>query len=105
MEVRMDQEDVRTIATTVTEMLKPQLELLRGGRDDDAIMGVPELAEYLGMSDKWIYDQTGARRIPFFKLGNILKFRKKEIDKWVRTFDTPAVDKPTALRKLIGGRG
>jgi excisionase family DNA binding protein len=101
MEVRMDQGDLQSIAMAVAEMLKPQLENLRNGGGGDEIMGVPELATYLGMSEKWVYDQTASQRIPFFKLGSILKFRKKDIDKWLRNFDTPAVERPTAMMKLV----
>lgn len=101
MEVRIDDTDVKAIAKAVAEMLQPQFLNLRSGESDDVIMGVQEVAEYLGMSDKWVYDQTGQNRIPYFKLGSILKFRKKEIDKWVRQFDTPAVDQPSSLKKLV----
>lgn len=101
MKLEIDETDVNAIAKAVAQVLAPQLQQLKSGESDVAIMGVPELAGYLGMSDKWIYDQTGGNRIPFFKLGNILKFRKQEIDKWLRSFDTPAVDKPTAVMKLV----
>jgi len=101
MKFEIDETDVKVIAEAVAQKLMPQLQHLKSGESDDSIMGVPELAAYLGMSDKWIYDQTGGNRIPFFKLGNILKFRKKEIDKWMRAFEAPAVERPTAMMKLV----
>ena len=101
MTFQMDEGDVRAIAAAVSQQILPQLLELKTGGSDDPIMGVQELAEYLGMSDKWIYDQTGGNRIPFFKLGSIIKFRRSVIDKWLGTFDTPAVDEPTSMKKLL----
>lgn len=99
--MELEQGDIMAIAAAVAEFMKPQFANLKSGEADGRIMGVQELAEYLGMSDKWIYDQTGSKSIPFFKLGTILKFRQKEIDKWLTSFDMPAVDKPSALLKLV----
>jgi len=78
--------------------------VLKPEGSDDPIMGVQELAEYLGMSDKWVYDQTAGNRIPFFKLGSITKFRRSVIDKWLGKFDTPAVGEPTSMKKLLQRR-
>lgn len=101
MKTELEHGDIQAIAAAVAEFMRPQLAHLKTGEADDRIMGVPELAEYLGMSDKWVYDQTGSNRIPFFKLGSITKFRKSEIDKWMRKFDTPAIGNPSALKKLM----
>jgi len=102
MKTELEVTDIQAIAAAVAEFMKPQFANLKTGEADDRIMGVPELSEYLGMSDKWVYDQTAQNRIPFFKLGSITKFRKSEIDKWMRKFDTPAVGNPSALKKLVG---
>lgn len=101
MKTELEQGDIQAIAAAVAEFMKPQFANLKNGEADDRIMGVAELAEYLGMSDKWVYDQTGSNRIPYLKLGSITKFRKAEIDKWMRKFDTPAVGNPSALKKLM----
>lgn len=100
MEIVMAQSDVQAIAAAVVETLKMQWNKVQEAQNDDVVMGVPELAEYLGMSVKWVYDQTASQRIPCFKLGNVLKFRKKTIDKWLRSFEVPAVEQPTAARRL-----
>ena len=104
MRIEMEQVDVRAIAKEVHDLLLPQLMALQNGKAEESIMGVAELAEYLGMSEKWIYDQTGGKRIPYFKLGSILKFKKTDIDKWVRTFNVPAVANPTAMKRVIRRR-
>ena len=97
----IEESDVRAIAAAVSQQVLPQLLALKTDGNDDPIMGVHELTEYLGMSDKWIYDQTAGNRIPFFKLGSIIKFRRSAIDKWLGKFETPAVAEPTAMKKLL----
>ena len=46
-------------------------------------IGVKGLAEYLDVTDKTIYHWTFTKQIPYIKLGRLLKFDLKEIDKWI----------------------
>lgn len=58
------------------------------------IMGVMELSEYLGMSKRWVYDRVNDKSIPHMKIVGVVKFSKKEIDKWMETFRVPATKNP-----------
>ena len=58
------------------------------------IMGVPELCKYLDMSKRWVYDRVNDKSIPHMKIGGVLKFEKKDIDKWLETFRVPVVSNP-----------
>ena len=44
-----------------------------------------ELSLYLGMSIQTIYEWTSQKKIPFIKLGRLVKFDKQEIDEWMQT--------------------
>ena len=47
-------------------------------------MKVAELAEYLGLSIRTIYDLVGKRRIPFIPLSRkALRFDRQKIDRWM----------------------
>jgi excisionase family DNA binding protein len=46
-------------------------------------IGVKELAVYLGIKVDTVYAWVSARRIPFRKLGKLVKFDLKEVDLWV----------------------
>jgi excisionase family DNA binding protein len=76
MRTALDQEDIELIAQRVLEVIKPFLTI----KEDDKgiIFSVNELAEYLRVSTKWVYDH--AYELPHFKLGGFLRFKKKEID-------------------------
>ena len=77
MKTTLDHEDVELIALRVAEIIKP---LLSPKKDvDDVIFSVDELAEYLRVSNKWVYDH--AHELPKFKIGGCLRFKKSKIDK------------------------
>ena len=47
------------------------------------LVTVRELAEYIGISQDTIYSHVSQRRIPFVKIGRLLKFDLKAIDEWI----------------------
>lgn len=51
---------------------------------DDEIMTVKELADYLKIAEKTTYRFVAEGKIPGFKVGASWRFRKSEIDRWIR---------------------
>lgn len=80
MKTILDQEDVELIARRVVDMIKPLISTKED--NDEIIFSVEELAEYLRVSAKWVYEHTC--ELPHFKLGGLLRFRKKEIDRVIQ---------------------
>jgi len=92
--VKIDLEplDVQTIAEKVVDLLKPHLSR-REERQQDIIFDVPGLCEYLHVTAKWVHERTHLKEIPYYKLSNKqLRFRKKDIDKWLESLKAPAVN-------------
>lgn len=86
------------IAERVVKAIGP---LLTHGRDDAEIFSVITLAEYLGVSKQWVYDKKKCGKIPHFKAGRLLKFRKREIDRWVASQNvSPANQCSGKIKKL-----
>ena len=56
-----------------------------GGDTTPALMSLPEVARYLGMAERTIYDWAQSGRLPAFKLGATWRFRLSEIDAWLET--------------------
>lgn len=50
----------------------------------DRWMTLKEIAEYLNVSKDSIYRLAQKREIPASKLGNLWRFRKEEIDDWMK---------------------
>lgn len=47
-------------------------------------LSVDEIAEHLGIKKDTVYKWTRKRNMPFHKVGKLLKFQIKEVDKWVK---------------------
>jgi len=50
---------------------------------EDSILTIEEVAKYLKISERTIYDWAQKGDIPSGKLGNVWRFKKSEIDQWV----------------------
>jgi len=48
------------------------------------IMTVKELADYLKIAEKTAYRFALEKKIPGFKVGNAWRFRKTEINDWIK---------------------
>jgi excisionase family DNA binding protein len=51
---------------------------------DDRWLSVEEIAEHLGVSKDTIYAWVSSKRMPGHRVGRFWKFKKAEVDEWVR---------------------
>lgn len=101
MKTSLEFEDIQAMAAAVMEQLKPLISGY-GKNEDDVILDVPGLAAYLHVTPKWIHERTHLKNIPFYKLSNKqLRFRKKDIDKWLDSLKTPAINQFTGKLRAI----
>ena len=47
------------------------------------LLTVQEVADYLGISKDTAYSMVSQRKIPFVKIGRLLKFDLRSIDDWI----------------------
>lgn len=52
---------------------------------DDALLDVPEVAEYLRISRSSVYKLIERQQIPAIRIGRLLRVRRKELDETLRT--------------------
>jgi len=50
----------------------------------DRLFSVDEICEYLGISRDTAYKWIDRRGLPAYRLGRLWKFRKQEVDKWIK---------------------
>ena len=57
----------------------------------DRLMTLQHVAEYLQVKERTIYQWAQKGDIPAFKLGNVWRFKRQDIDLWIeeRKRDTP----------------
>lgn len=99
-ELTLPPELVKEIAKEVIELLKPMLSG-NGKPENDVILDVPGLAEYLKVSHKWIYERVQFKEIPYQKIKGLLRFRKKDIDRWLNSYNVPAINTPKRILKAV----
>ena len=51
---------------------------------DDRWLSVDEIAEYLGVSKDTVYTWVSSKSMPGHRVGRFWKFKKDEIDDWIR---------------------
>ena len=49
----------------------------------DDILTIEEVASYLRVSDRTVYDWAQKGEIPAGKIGTVWRFKKSEVEKWV----------------------
>ncbi len=74
---------IENIAGKVIEHIKPLLNEDNGSKDNK-LMTVDEVAAYLRVKKSYIYEKIHVNGIPYHKVGKFLRFRKNEIDIWIR---------------------
>lgn len=52
---------------------------------DDRWMSVEEIAAHLGVSKDTLYTWVSSKRMPGHRVGRFWKFKKDEVDDWVRS--------------------
>jgi excisionase family DNA binding protein len=97
LKVEIDYEKLADFITPkLTDVLKVFLESKDKGNE---IMGVQELAQYLGVTKDTIYKKVGLNEIPFFKVGDLTKFKKSRIDQWIESQTRQAVPNSKIFKK------
>ncbi len=60
---------------------------------ENTLMGPAEVAKYLGVSERTLYQWAQMGKVPAFKVGSVWRFRRHEIDAWLDSNRTgPSVD-------------
>lgn len=52
---------------------------------DRRLLSITELSIQLGVKHKTVYGWVNQRKLPFIKMGRLVRFDPVDIDEWVRT--------------------
>jgi excisionase family DNA binding protein len=62
---------------------------------EERLLDIRELSNYLAIKRSTLYSKIGRGEIPFYKIGNLVRFRQSEIDEWLhRAKCDPAGPRP-----------
>mgnify|MGYP003747702347 FL=1 len=77
-----------------------RLELLM----EDRWLSVDEIAAYLGIKRDTVYKWIAEKNMPAHRMGRLWKFRKNEVDEWVKTGGAAESDLPVRVRTQTGSQ-
>jgi excisionase family DNA binding protein len=78
-----------TIVDKVSSLLKNQLK--NESKAFDKIMSSESCADYLDVEIQWIRERCRKNKIPFYKVGKLIKFKKSKIDEWLEKQKIPEI--------------
>ena len=61
------------------------LKTCRGIEMEDRWFSVDEICQYLGISRDTVYKWIDQKDMPAYRVGRLWKFRKEEVDEWIRS--------------------
>ena len=50
---------------------------------NEKLLTITEVAEYLGVTPRWVMDKASSEEIPSFMLGRYRRFRQSDLDAWL----------------------
>jgi excisionase family DNA binding protein len=80
---------------------QPQQKEDYGESLSSSFLDVRAVADYLRVRPSTIYSMAENRRIPFYRVGRQLRFRKFEIDEWAEKLKQPVVDAKIEAKKVL----
>jgi len=101
MRTQFEPQDIEAIAQRVIELLMPIFKNNGKPEQENIIFDVKSLCDYLKVSEKWIYERTHLKEIPHLKVNGLLRFRKRDIDKWLNSFNIPQISMPTRILRAV----
>jgi excisionase family DNA binding protein len=90
---------VGAVAQAVIQELKSLLNSRR--TDEEALLTVESLSDYLHVSKQWVYERVHLKEIPCIKVGKFPRFKKSEIDFWLETLKVPSSRAPSISLRAV----
>jgi excisionase family DNA binding protein len=69
-------QDVRAIKSQLTKQVGESVIL-------EKLLDAKQVADYLGESERWVYQQAKANKIPSIRIGKFVKFLPSALQKWI----------------------
>ncbi len=99
IDFKLSDTDRELLVGEIVAMLTAKLNINKA-KEENGVMTVDGLAEYLQVSSDWVYKQVKANAIPVTRAGKNLRFLRGEIEKWLRSSTSQPFESNSATRKL-----
>jgi excisionase family DNA binding protein len=66
-----------------------------------SFLNVKEVSAYLALRTSTVYTMVEEKKIPHYRIGRQIRFKKSEIDEWMEEQKEPVIDARVEARKVI----
>lgn len=56
---------------------------VRPAQHQPVLLSIPDAAVHLGVTERYVRRLVYERRVPFYKVGRLVRFRETELDQWL----------------------
>jgi len=70
--------------------------------EQSGFMNIKGISDYLGIKVSTIYALVEEKRIPHYRIGRQIRFKRSDVDGWMEGQKQEAVDVKTEARRVIG---
>ena len=74
---------------------------MSASHSDSEYFMIQKLSEYLEIKVSTLYSLVAQKRIPHYKVGRLVRFKKAEIDFWMEGHKKECVDVPRTARRIL----
>ena len=74
---------------------------MSAGRGNSEFMGIQKLSEYLEIKISTLYSLAAQKKIPHYKVGRLLRFKKSDIDAWMEENKKEIIDVSRTARLIL----
>lgn len=67
----------------------------------EKFLTVPDVASILSVKQSTVYQWAKSGEIPHYRLGRIVRFKRKDVEAWVENFRKERVDKDRKAREIV----
>ncbi len=86
----------RVVSKAMLRAIQQNSQVLNHKSNSEEILNLDEAADLLDLSKNTIYQKTSKNRIPFFKRGRKLYFKRSELLKWIEAGKQKTVEEVLA---------
>jgi excisionase family DNA binding protein len=72
---------------------------------EDRLLDIDQLSSYLSIKKSSLYAKVERNEIPHFKIGNLLRFRKEDIDAWLEKSKVEVEDLGKEAARILNAVG
>jgi excisionase family DNA binding protein len=68
---------------------------------ESSFLSISEASEYLGVKTSTLYSLVERKKIPHYRIGRLIKFKKAEIDEWVHEHKVDNADLKKEASRIL----